>query len=119
MRISASPRMRLGLAGLGFTIFYILIFGKSINFEFLSWDDDLNITSNRWVSLGDLSDIWSHAYYGMYFPVTYTFWTLLAQFSGHLEPAYFHAANLTFHFCNTLLAYLLISEILPKCQRSS
>jgi Flp pilus assembly protein TadD len=100
-----------------------LVFAQLANHDFVVWDDDKNITENPLVasaSLDTLPAIWSAPYQGLFIPVTYTAWSLIAsaqeavQAEDKLDPAWFHIANLAIHLLNVSLVLLLIWRLLGR-----
>jgi len=50
------------------------VFGMAVNHEFLSWDDDKNVTRNALLEADagpDLARIWLRPYLGLYAPMAY------------------------------------------------
>lgn len=88
---------------------------------FLNYDDPINITENPLItnfSLESLSDFWSGHFNGLYIPLVYTFWGLLAKVaqlmpasSGTLNPLPFHLANLGLHMASALLVFRLLRRL--------
>ncbi|HEY2585513.1 MAG TPA: tetratricopeptide repeat protein [Tepidisphaeraceae bacterium] len=88
--------------------------------EFTNWDDGLNVTHNPRLighSASALLEFWRHPYQGLYIPLTYTTWWLLATVAGvdtpdatgaALNPYVFHTANLLVHLGACLAAYRLL-----------
>ena len=106
----------------------IITFGRIISFEFLDWDDPVNITKNPLLhppSLGKTLAFWIIPYAGLYIPVTYSFWSveaLLASGSAAadpLTPSVFHAGSLLLHLGCTLALFellrLLVKNVAAAC----
>jgi Flp pilus assembly protein TadD len=100
-----------------------VVFAQIGTHEFLVWDDDKNITENPLVagaSLDTVPAIWTAPYQGLYIPVTYTAWAVIAatettvQDDQKLDPAWFHWASLALHLVNTSLAVLLLWRLLGR-----
>lgn len=96
-----------------------VVFGAVCGHEFLSYDDEINIYGNRYVttfSLANLGHFWVELYENLYIPLTYNLWTVLARLAGFiptatakvLSPIPFHAANLLLHLGSTALLFLII-----------
>lgn len=103
----------------------VLVFGKVVNFGFLSWDDPLHIYQNDWInppSFSKMIQFWIQPFLGLYIPVSYSFWSLLALVGEQLgikgagipSSGLFHGANLVLHIINTALVYRLILWILSR-----
>lgn len=91
--------------------------------EFLAYDDPINISQNPRVtnfSLANLLYFWREPSLGLYIPLTYNFWLLLAKLSQLLtrgggesvDPQLFHLANLLVHLGGTTLVYLILRDLL-------
>lgn len=87
-------------------------FLQTLGFKFLVYDDQTHIFNNPYlqsISFKNIAGIWSHPYFGMYIPVTYTFWLLISHLGGASpNTALFHASNLIFHLLNVVLTYKLL-----------
>jgi hypothetical protein len=89
----------------------LLVFGRAIAFDFLYWDDDLNVTNNphiRHLTLENLRWMFSDFSYSLrYQPLSWLAWTLDAELFG-IDPAAFHAMNVLLHaVCGVLLLFAL------------
>lgn len=100
-----------------------LVFTPAVQHDFLVWDDDKNITANPIVSsasIDKLPVLWRAPYQGLYIPVTYSAWTLIAAAQLSLEPqdelspVWFHTANIALHLVNTLLVLLLLWRLIDR-----
>lgn len=102
----------------------LIIFGKTLNGAFLKWDDNIHIYDNPYFnppSISNISNIWSAPFRGLYTPVTYTLWGLIAKLSFNplatrvderYSPTYFHAINLLLHWLNSFMAFVIARLIL-------
>lgn len=97
----------------------ILLYCRTLGYEFINIDDDLHIYQNYLMthpSLESLLRFWKKPFLFLYIPVTYTVWLGLATLSllltPQISPAIFHAANLMLHCANTILVFQLISFLL-------
>lgn len=105
---------------LGVLVFVGLLFSKVLFFDFANYDDNIYLTSNKYVQNLNLSNvlyILSHQFYGHYFPITLLVHTIENFFFG-LNPFIYHATSLVLHICNTALVYFLFKthskeKILP------
>lgn len=105
----------------------LLVFGQSIAFELVKWDDPYNITQNPYfnpLTLGNMARLWMVSYFGFYVPLTYTLWGTLAAINlllglNEFNPHLFHLANLLLHLGCTYLVYRLlrvfIADSLAAC----
>lgn len=115
--------------GMSFSVFaygllvigVLVIFGQSIGFEFVVWDDDIHLYANTLMNPPTwraLVGFLTKPFFGLYIPVTYSFWLLLAWISGlgneavALNPSVFHAANVLLHVGNVCLVFYLIQRLL-------
>jgi hypothetical protein len=99
----------------------LAVFVQTLWFGFIALDDAKHIWQNPYVSslsLSNLEFFWREAYYGLYIPVTYNLWALLAEvsqsfFAPHKVTKFsalpFHGLNLILHLCNTWLIYQILS----------
>ena len=85
--------------------------------EFLNWDDALNVSENPYLqplSLKNVGHFWTEPYAGLWVPVTYNVWAVVAWFAeraqsaGELDPRWFHAMNLLVHVASTLVLFALL-----------
>ena len=65
-----------------------LPYGRTLNHDFVAWDDDINVFENPLLpGIGDrqpgrLRAFWTAPYRNLYIPVTYTLWYALAAGPG-------------------------------------
>ena len=85
----------------------ILIYGRTLGYDFVSWDDDQNITQNPWFQRSEWTKFWTDPFIGMYVPVVYTFWYGLLGLANPANPLIFHAVNVTMHLANIILVYAI------------
>lgn len=107
-------------------IVILLVFGAAYNYEFVCWDDDINIVNNQYINPPSIKSIfrfWEKSYKYLYIPVTYNFWLLLSfigqlytvkPLTPSLSPQPFHVANLILHTLNAILVYVIILHILKS-----
>jgi hypothetical protein len=104
-----------------------IIFSPLSLHDYTHWDDWHNIFGNpRMIApLGEtLAHYWTHPYLGLYIPITYTVWALIAQLAytrtpdpagSLLNPWLFHAFNILIHLVNTFL----VCRIIQRCTSKS
>lgn len=100
-----------------------IVFGQVAGHEILDWDDHQHLTLNphldpiSWHGIGEL---WSEPYFGMYVPLTYTYYAALAWTSGGpfsswtsgtFDPTVFHVGSLALHIGCTLVAFALLNRL--------
>ncbi len=84
----------------------LLVFGQTIGFDFVNWDDDVNILDNRAVTTFDWTAIWTQTVIGNYNPLPiFTFAVEYALVGA--EAALYHANNLLLHLVNVVLVFAL------------
>jgi len=96
----------------------LVVFWPVRTYQFLNWDDTLNVTENpyfRHVTGSTIARFWLVPYAAMYIPVTYTVWALEARAAARwagggwfLEPRIFHSTNLVCHAVNVLLVFWIL-----------
>ena len=103
------------------TVCILMVFGQSLWFEFVVWDDDIHLYSNTLMnppSWRALRIFLSQPFFGLYIPVTYSFWSLLAWIATEwspaqgLDPKVFHLANIALHWINVILVFSLMRRLL-------
>jgi tetratricopeptide (TPR) repeat protein len=103
----------------------LAVFWRAHGCAFLTWDDNANVTENpvvRAPSLAHLAQIWREPFAGLYVPLSYTFWALLAWFTGTstasgelaLDPAVFHVANVVLHAMCAWLVFRILARIVES-----
>ncbi len=93
----------------------LLVFSRIISFDFVNWDDNLQVTENRDIVEFKLEAMFSSYYVGMYQPVTSLLFSIVYNLFGS-NASYFHATSLIFHLLNILLVYKLLKLIGVKSE---
>src|SRR4051812_41331242 len=96
-----------------------ICFGKTIGFDFVLFDDNVHLADNPFLkSLAwkPFLELWKHSYFGMYIPVTYSFWFAVARGqelvgTPAFSPAAFHGLNFGLHVLNALLVMGLAKNL--------
>lgn len=95
----------------------LLVFLPTVFFDFANYDDNIYLTSNEYIknlTLGNVSYIFGHQFYGHYFPVTLIIHSIEYFFVGS-KAGFYHFTNVLFHLLNiSLLFYLLKKFKLDK-----
>lgn len=106
-----------------------LVYRRAVSFDFVSIDDQLHVRDNPYVNppaWAGLAHLWTSAYEGLYIPVSYTVYALLACFarraapgleqgaSPALSPLPFHLANILLHAANVLFTWVLLRRIVKS-----
>src|SRR4051794_36894391 len=86
----------------------LIIYGQTLGYSFLNWDDSIHILNNPWLrgTWSDLLRFWQGPYYGLYAPVTYSMWSLISRVGEAPQPWIFHLINGLLHFLNSVLVTL-------------
>lgn len=108
------------------TISVALLFAPAVNFEFLYYDDPINVYKNRLITHfvpAKLARIWGGPILGLYIPLTYTVWAFLGRLAAWLhpannptilDPAVFHAANIVVHAMTVLVVFAILRLLLKR-----
>ena len=104
----------------------LVVFGQTVSFSFLVYDDPININKNSAItspSLEQLATLWAKPHEHLYIPVTYSAWMGIASISNifydKLNPGLFHFANVLLHLANTLLVYTILVMLLNHVQEDN
>jgi hypothetical protein len=108
----------------GLVALTLLVFGQVTGFSFVGLDDNLNVFANPHLSpltARNLGFFWMHPYEGLYIPVVYTAFALLAKisllphaidavsgFKTNFNPHVFHTGVLLVHTANVLLVFAIL-----------
>ena len=90
-----------------------LLFHETFFFDFSNYDDNIYITSNKYVQNLNLSNIvyiLTNQFYGHYFPVTLLIHSIEHFFFG-LNPFVFHAVSVFIHLFNTFILFHLLKTL--------
>lgn len=114
-------RHLLALAiGCGLVAITAVTFRECVRFEFVAWDDDLEITNNpsiRGLGLENLKWMFTDVDTTLrYVPLSWITWAMLHAWAG-LDPAAFHGLNVVLHLVNVLLVFLLIRSLLEAVEQ--
>lgn len=120
-RISSAPPPRSGrlAAQLLIVLAVGLVYGRSLGFDFVSWDDPLHVTRNPYLRppwRANLAHLWQRPYEDLYIPASYTVFAGEAALADWLTPygfvhskaAIFHAAAIALHAGCALLVLRLL-----------
>lgn len=99
------------ISDIGLVLMGLAVFASVFEFQFLTWDDNINITSHPSVVNLNWWAIWTKAYYGFYIPLTYSFWAVLSWMEGKPEPILFHGVNLVLHILNSALVLRILQRL--------
>ncbi len=98
--------------------FALLFFAKSLQFDFVTFDDGVHIYQNGTLAAplwNSLKGFWKGPFQGLYIPLTYTFWKGAAEFTmvwfGEMRPFFFHLLNILTHGINCGLIFSLLLSL--------
>ncbi|HTL48919.1 MAG TPA: hypothetical protein VL688_12735 [Verrucomicrobiae bacterium] len=86
-----------------------IVFGRSVQYDFVNWDDDLYVTRNasiRELNVRNLEDWFVHPYVSLYVPLPMLSYALNYKAAG-LDPSAYHVTNVILHAANGVLVFLL------------
>lgn len=121
-----SPRWAKWISAGVIVAMCLALYGRSIAYPFLDWDDRRHILENpslNALSLANLKRIWSEPYFALYVPVSYTVFLLEGQLGGLLgttaetapfDPRVYHAGCVALHTVNCLLVLRLLRRLVAN-----
>lgn len=102
----------------------VAVFSRLFRQDFVLWDDDIHVYKNPYLNpltSAHLRYLWQHPYLGMYIPLSYTLFGLVAIIAALpapnpqvtdsgalLNPHLFHAVNVGIHILNVLLVFAIL-----------
>ena len=90
-------------------LLFIITYSKIASFEFVNWDDDVNVYKNPvFVSETPINDIWTSFKTLSYLPVTHSF--LYLQWNISPSPQFYHLNSLILQILNILLIFILLKK---------
>jgi hypothetical protein len=119
------PRLSAWLAFAILLAAVLVVFGRTVAYDFILLDDGLLIYANPHV-VGPfpqcLATAWQGTHRHLYIPLVYNVWAILAQFTGGSEwslgarvnPMVYHLANVLVHGLNACLVYLVLRRLVEK-----
>lgn len=84
----------------------LIVFGQTMGFDFVNWDDDVNILENRGVTTFNLKTIFTETVIGNYNPLPIFTFALEYAVVG-TKASLYHFNNLWLHLLNVALVYFL------------
>ena len=105
---------------LGLTLLVLAVFGRTLNYPFVPYDDALNLTENPLIvapSAAPLHAIWRAPFSKLYIPVVYSVWYGLSKVAGATTSVDglltfaappFHILNVVLHLWSTLWVLVLL-----------
>ncbi|MGD8887670.1 MAG: tetratricopeptide repeat protein [Desulfobacterales bacterium] len=108
----------------------LVVFWPVIGHQFLAWDDSVDVYNNPYLqsaSIDNLLRFWRYPYEGLYLPLTYTFYALVAWAPSLLpatsadgilpDPRLFHSLNLFFHLLSSLIVWRIACLLLRRTRQ--
>lgn len=107
----------------GLLVLVLLVFGRTVSFDFVSWDDPLHISANPHlnpITPESLTRFWTKPYEGLYYPLSYMFFAAEAALArtpdtlptdGDFRPAVFHAGSVLLHMAAVLLVFIVLRRL--------
>lgn len=109
------------VAAIVLVVCVVLVYGHTVNHQFLNWDDYENITDNAYfnpVTLKNIGRFWDRPFWGLYIPATYTLFgiesylaTVEEPLGPLIKPALFHAVSVALHAICVLLVFLILRRV--------
>lgn len=107
-----------------------VVFWPLPGYEFITLDDGVHVYDNPYllpVTFHNVLGFWRQPYMGLYVPLTYTVWALIAWAAPFLstslpddavfDAGLFHCLNLCLHLLNVLVAFCLLRFLLDRAMR--
>ena len=102
------------LIACGIFVWVFVVFGRTVGFDFVNMDDDINVIRNPLInapSWRGLAQLWSGPHLHLYVPLAYSSW-LFDWIIGGGKPWAFHFSNVAIHGLASGLSYVLIRALL-------
>lgn len=106
-------RLALRFVPLGVALITFLVFARTLQNGFVSWDDDKNFVTNpyyRGLGLTQLRWMWTTFHLGHYVPLSWMTLGLDHAIWG-MNPVGYHLTNLLLHTANAVLLYLIANRL--------
>jgi tetratricopeptide (TPR) repeat protein len=87
-----------------------LIFSPAIQYNFVNWDDDVNVAENKNVTTFNVSGIFTESVIGGYNPLSILSLAIDYKLANG-EPWLFHLNNILLHLLCTLLVFVLLKRL--------
>ncbi len=99
-----------------------VIYWQATGFDLVSDDVKIHLTDNPYlhpVSSENLLHFWKEPYRGLYIPVAYNLWSVLAAISTSIsssphDPFIYHLANIILHTLNGVLVFALLRQFIKS-----
>ncbi|MBX7166762.1 MAG: tetratricopeptide repeat protein [Pirellulales bacterium] len=115
-------RRELRYAPLALALVVVVVFGRTLAFDFCGYDDQVYVSANERVmrpSWGAFAAFWTAPYHGVYIPAGYSLYLAISAAAvalGHgtretADPLLFHAAAVALHALATVLVFALLTRL--------
>lgn len=114
------------LYGVSLVLITWLVYRGALGNGFVQWDDPVHLIDNarlRPPSASSIAAFWTAPFEGLYVPVAYTYWSVLAWFAeggrhgaagDELSAFAFHLGQLGLHLACTLLVYRILELLVRR-----
>lgn len=121
--VSRTIRPTRLVVGLVLVVATVIVFAQVAGHGLLDWDDHQHLDANPHLdplSWGGLAELWGGPYFGMYVPLTYSYYAGLAWVSAvplgtwtesSFSPAVFHVGSLALHVGCVLAVFALLYQL--------
>ena len=120
--LSSRRRILIALIGLSLIAVTLAVFGQVGSHSFLSFDDNIYITENRYVqsglTLAGVTWAFTNAHAALWIPLTWLSHMLDCQLYG-LNPMGHHLTSLVFHIASALLLFFVFERMTGALWRSA
>ncbi len=99
----------------GILLIFFMIYGQSLSFSLIDWDDYGYIKNNKDVHDFNLVQFFTSFYGGNYHPLTCITWAIDYQI-GELNGKSYHFTNILFHALNVVLVWLFIKRLSGRAE---
>jgi tetratricopeptide (TPR) repeat protein len=102
-------------------IIVLAVFARASRYEFVNYDDGINIYDNPYIKQFNLLHFWKGPYLGLYIPLAYNLWAFQAQLARthpaesaecKLNPQVFHVTNIIFHVLSVLIVFAILNMLI-------
>jgi protein O-mannosyl-transferase len=98
------------IGGLFILLVTFIVFYPSVKYDFVNWDDDVNITENLNVTNFDINGMFTQSVIGGYNPLSVLSLAIDYKLAKG-EPWLFHFNNLLLHLLCSLLVFILLKKL--------
>lgn len=107
-------------AALALVLVVVAVYGQTLGFGWLTWDDPIHVIDNAAIVPGNwsgLAGLWREPYRKLYIPASYMLFaaeaavTRLWDDGWPPDPRLFHAVSVGLHACCTLLVFRLVRRL--------